>query len=146
MYFIFEATLAVTSCLRWLDEDSRYQLFLAGLVSAISLHLFSALILILGTLLQHRALLIPWLITDMMIILLMGSIFVGWTFLSFFVDLLVAIMFPIIAGTVLGIWIYSWRNVQDLFTIYGLRCRIMKQEVHIQEERRQAYSAVPKRR
>lgn len=137
-----QATSAVISLLDWLAEDSRYQLVLAGLVSAITLHLFSALLLILGAMLQHRALLLPWLITDILILIVMASIFIGWTFLSFFVDLLVAIMFPIIGGTVLGFWIYSWRNVQDLFNIYGLRCRILKQDE--QEERRQTYSLVPK--
>ena len=120
---MFQATVGARSCLHWLSEESRYKLVLSGLVSGVIVHLVSSLLLILGTMIENRPLFIPWLITDMVIIIIMATIFVGWTFLSFFVDLLVAIVFPILGGTILGLWIYSWRNVQDYYVISGLRCR-----------------------
>ena len=72
---------------------------------------------------ENRSLLIPWLITDLVIVIIMAVIFISWTFLSFYVDILIVIIFPILAGTLLGLWIYSWRNVQDYYVISGLRCR-----------------------
>jgi len=124
-----QATVGARSCLYWLSEESRYKLVLSGLVSGVIIHLIASLLLILGTMIENRPLFIPWLITDMAIIIIMASIFVGWTFLSFFVDLLVAIIFPILGGTILGLWIYSWRNVQDLYIIHGISNRFLKQEV-----------------
>ena len=46
--------------------------------------------------------------------------FVSWTFLSFFVDLLVAVIFPVIAGLFLGLWIFLWRGVSHQIQIYDL--------------------------
>ena len=45
--------------------------------------------------------------------------FVTWAFLSFFVHVLVAIVFPILAGSVLGLHIYLWRNVKDVYFRYA---------------------------
>ena len=63
----------------------------------------------------------PWLtgfnLQDMFTIILMGLMFVAWAFLSFFVHILVAIFFPVVAGGLLGLWIYMWRNTRDLFQV-----------------------------
>ena len=40
-------------------------------------------------------------------------------FLSFFVHVLLAILFPVIAGAILGLYIYLWRNVKDVFEMCG---------------------------
>ena len=45
-------------------------------------------------------------------ILVMGCVFVFWAFFSFFVHMLVAVLFPVVAGLVLGFWVYMWRWVQ----------------------------------
>ncbi len=92
------------------------RILLAGLVSAAALHLLSTLLLLLGSMLYKRCLLVPWLITDLIIILSMGLVFTSWTFLSFFVDLLIAIVFPVIAGLVMGFWILLWRNTQFMYS------------------------------
>ena len=44
-------------------------------------------------------------------ILVMGLVFVFWAFFSFFVHMLVAVLFPVVAGLVLGFWVYMWRSV-----------------------------------
>ena len=41
--------------------------------------------------------------------------------MSFFVDLLVAIVFPVLAGLLLGLWIYLWRKVHSIFIKQGIR-------------------------
>ena len=51
--------------------------------------------------------------------------------LSFFVDLLVAIVFPVLAGLLLGFWIYLWRKVHSIFIKQG---RKKKEDVVIQKE------------
>jgi hypothetical protein len=55
----------------------------------------------------------------MFTIVVMTLVFVAWAFLSFFVHILVAIFFPVVSGALLGIWIYMWRNTQDLFQVCG---------------------------
>jgi len=44
-------------------------------------------------------------------IILMTTIFTCWTFIAFFIDLLMAIMFPLIAGLMLGLSIVMWKEV-----------------------------------
>ena len=39
--------------------------------------------------------------------------------MSFFVGLLVAIVFPFVSGLLLGLWICSWRQVKFIFIILG---------------------------
>ncbi len=55
----------------------------------------------------------------MLTILLVGLAFVFWAFFSFFVHVLVAVFFPVAAGLLLGLWIYLWRNVKELFHLLG---------------------------
>lgn len=70
---------------------------------------------------RKRLLLLPWLTLDMFFIVLTTGLFVSWAFLSFFVHILVAIFFPVVSGGLLGLWIYSWRNVREWFIICGQR-------------------------
>ena len=55
----------------------------------------------------------------MFFIVLTTLLFISWAFLSFFVHILVAIFFPVVSGAVLGLWIYSWRNVREHFIVCG---------------------------
>ena len=55
--------------------------------------------------------------------------FVTWAFLSFFVHVLVAIIFPILAGAVLGLHIYLWRNVKDVYFLYAEEAKALKKHV-----------------
>ena len=55
--------------------------------------------------------------------------FVTWAFLSFFVHVLVAIIFPILAGSVLGLHIYLWRNVKDVYYRYADQARAAKKQM-----------------
>jgi hypothetical protein len=86
-------TQSVWRGLDWLDGHHTY--FLCGVVAASATHLVSTLLLLLGTMLRKRALLLPWLLTDLVVLALMVTIFLSWTFLSFFVDLLIAIGKPL---------------------------------------------------
>ena len=110
--------VAVTqSVWQWLDwMDVHHQFMLSSLILASSIHLLSTLILILGTMILKRSLLLPWIITDLIIIIIMVFLFISWTFLSFFVDLLIAIVFPVMAGLLLGLWIVLWRNTVRLYS------------------------------
>merc|ERR1712020_496913 len=70
---------------------------------------------------KQRLLFLPWLTLDMIYIILTTALFVSWAFLSFFVHILVAIFFPVVSGGLLGLWIYSWRNVREHFIVCGQR-------------------------
>ncbi len=84
-----EVTQSVWRGLDWVDLHHNY--FLGGLVAASATHLLSSLLLLLGIMLQKQQLLLPWLVTDIVVLTMMVVLFLSWTFLSFFVDLLIAI-------------------------------------------------------
>ena len=113
-YFAFFVLLQVTQtighCFHWLDVH--HEPLLGGLLLSWVLHLLFSLLLLLGAMLHRRALLVPWLCSHMILLVVMVVTFVSWTFLSFFVDLLVAVIFPVGAGLFLGLWIFLWRGVR----------------------------------
>ena len=47
----------------------------------------------------------------MFIIVTMTTLFTLWTFITFFIDLLVSVVFPVMSGLVLGLSILAWRLV-----------------------------------
>ena len=116
---LFQVTKAVWKVASWLDGNHR--VILSSIIGASMVHNLFSLILLLGALLHKRGLLIPWMVSKMFIIMLMIISFTCWTFMSFFVDLLVAIVFPVLAGLLLGLWIYLWRKVHSIFIKQGMR-------------------------
>ena len=110
-----------SSALRLISQVSEHHaLFLIILIAYASLHIFNSLLLVMGALLEKRLLLIPWLVQDMLTILMVGLVFVFWAFFSFFVHVLVAVLFPVMSGLLLGFWIYMWRNVKEFFHNLGV--------------------------
>jgi len=67
----------------------------------------------------RRQFMLPWLCFDFLTISIITLTFVTWAFLSFFVHILLAILFPVIAGAILGLYIYLWRNVREVYEMYG---------------------------
>jgi len=68
---------------------------------------------------SRRLFMLPWLCFDFLTLSIITLTFITWAFLSFFVHVLLAILFPVIAGGILGLYIYLWRNVRDVFEMYG---------------------------
>jgi len=99
--------------------DTNHRMILSVVIGCTVVHLLFSFMLVLGAILFKRSLLIPWMVSDMIIIILMVFTFTCWTFMSFFVDLLVAIVFPVVGGLVLGFWIYLWRRVNSIFIQLG---------------------------
>ena len=104
-----EVTQHVWRGFSWLDVH--HELVLGVVIICWVLHLLFSLLLLLGAMLHRRPLLLPWLCSQMILLVFMVVTFTSWTFLSFFVDLLVAIVFPVVAGLVLGLWVLMWRGV-----------------------------------
>ena len=92
-------------------------------ITVSGIHAFTGLLLVIGACLpptpKQRLVFLPWLTLDMFFIVLTTALFVSWAFLSFFVHILVAIFFPVVSGALLGLWIYSWRNVREHFIVCG---------------------------
>ena len=105
---------AVWRFLDWLDRNNKK--VLGTLMMTAILNLVFSSMLIFGTFLYRRTLLIPWMIFHMFSIILMVFTFTFWTFFSFFISLLLAIVFPVMAGLLLGLWIVMWREVYHFFT------------------------------
>ena len=96
--------------------DRNHKEVLAILMVTSVVHFIVSFLLIVGTFLYRQNLIIPWIISHMLSIILMVISFTCWTFFSFFIDLLLAIVFPVLAGLVLGLWIVMWREVYYFFT------------------------------
>eukprot|EP00095_Tigriopus_kingsejongensis_P010900 maker-scaffold348_size200312-snap-gene-0.27 protein:Tk10900 transcript:maker-scaffold348_size200312-snap-gene-0.27-mRNA-1 annotation:"GL10847" len=109
-----------SSALRLLSMVSEHHaLFLIILIAFCALHIFNSLLLVMGSLLEKRLLLIPWMIQDMLIIITITLVFIFWAFFSFFVHVLIAVLFPVVSGLLLGFWFYLWRNVKEFFHFLG---------------------------
>lgn len=104
---------SIQSFLDWLHR-SHNLLLLIVLFSAV-IHLVTTCMLITATFVKHRRLLVPWLVTDLLVVLLLATVFITITFISFFIDLMIAIVFPIMGGLLLGVWIVLWRNAFTYF-------------------------------
>ena len=126
---LLQVTKAVWKVCSWVDGNHR--VILSTVICFSMVHNLFSLILLLGALIQKRSFFIPWLVSEMFIIMLMIISFTCWTFMSFFIDLLLAIVFPVIAGLVLGLWIYLWRKVHAIFTLLG---RHQKEKVVIMKQ------------
>merc|ERR1711874_293734 len=96
-----EVTDIVLSYTELLHLHHRPVLF--GVIGGVSLHLLLSLL--------------PWIISDMILIIFLFIIFAAWSFLSFFVGLLAAILFPFLGGLVLGVKIMMWRQVRSLYIL-----------------------------
>ena len=103
----------VLSYMELLNVQHRPVLF--GVIGGVTLHLLLSLLLLLGAMIYKHLLILPWMISDMIIIILLFIIFAAWSFLSFFVGLLAAILFPFLGGLVLGVKIMMWRQVSSLY-------------------------------
>jgi len=91
--------------------ETQPSLLLSLLALATLSHLAASVLLFLGVRLARRKFLLPWLVTHMVIVIIMTTIFTVWTFITFFIDLLVSVVFPVLSGLVLGLSILAWRLV-----------------------------------
>ena len=88
-----------------------------AIIAGVVLHLLLSLLLLLGAMLHKPFLLVPWMVSDMILITILFIIFSAWSFLSFFIGVLAAILFPFLGGLVLGVKIILWRQVRSLYII-----------------------------
>jgi len=110
-----EVTGIVVSYLSLLQSNQTPALM--AVIAGVVLHLLLSLLLLLGAMLHKPLLLVPWMVSDMIIITILFIIFSAWSFLSFFIGVLAAILFPFLGGLVLGLKIILWRQVRNLYTI-----------------------------
>ena len=116
---MLQVTQALWQIFSWTDKN--HELLLGVFIISWVLHLLFSLLLLLGAMLHRRPLLLPWLCSQMLLLVLMVITFTSWTFLSFFVDLLVAIVFPVVAGLVLGLWVLVWRGVRAHYVLLATK-------------------------
>ena len=92
--------------------------FLSGVIGGVSLYLLFS-ILLLGAMIYkiYKHLILPWMILDMIVIIILFLMFGVWSFLSFFVGLLAAILSPFLGGLILGLKIIMWRQVRSLYRV-----------------------------
>ena len=79
------------------------------------LHLTASALLYCSVSPVRTKLFLPWLLSHLVIIATMTTVFICWTFITFFIDLLVSVVFPVISGLVLGLSILAWRLVLASF-------------------------------
>ena len=76
---------------------------LSGVIAGVSLHLIFS-ILLLGAMIYkiYKYLILPWMMLDMIVIIILLSIFGAGSFLSFSHSRLAAILSPFLVGLILG--------------------------------------------
>ena len=111
-------TRVVWGSVAWLDRH--HESLLGSILLSWLIHLTFSFLLIAGAVRHRRDLFLPWLCSDMVILVLMVATFTFTCFLSFFVDLLVAIVFPVVAGLVLGVWSLLWHRVRAAYLAMGV--------------------------
>ena len=111
-------TRVVWGSVAWLD--THHEFLLGSILLSWMVHLTFSFLLIAGAVKHRRDLFLPWLCSDMVILVLMVATFTFTCFLSFFVDLLVAIVFPVVAGLVLGVWSLLWHRVRAAYLAMGV--------------------------
>ena len=114
----FQVTRVVWGSVAWLDRH--HESLLGSILLSWLLHLTFSFLLLAGAVRHRRDLFLPWLCSDMVILVLMVATFTFTCFLSFFVDLLVAIVFPVVAGLVLGVWSLLWHRVRAAYLAMGV--------------------------
>ena len=112
--YIFQITKTLIS---WINSLSSHTSPLPSLCLTFTIfHLIFSVLLSVSVVLQQRKLILPWLVSHSIIILLKIIIFSLSTFVTFFIDLLVFIVFPVITGVVLGISLLMWRLMLRAYT------------------------------
>lgn len=102
-------TQAVAKLINWVDWNHREVLAILMIITVF--HFIVSVMLILSSVFYKKILIIPWLVSHMVNMIIMIITFTCWTFIAFFIDLLMAIIFPLLAGLVIGLWIVMWREV-----------------------------------
>jgi len=110
------ATRKVSSILTWISNFST--LVNSIFILATCLHIIFSCLLYLGSKPSKPKLRIPWLVTHMIIIIITTITFICWTFITFFIDLLVTIVFPVLSGLILGVSILLWRLIYNIHNNY----------------------------
>ena len=116
----------VLSCMELLHLQ--YRPVLSGVIGGVSLYLLFS-ILLLGAMIYkiYKHLILPWMILDMIVIIILFLIFGVWSFLSFSVGLLAAILFPFLGGLILGLKIIMWRQVRSLYRVLPITVVSLRQ-------------------
>ena len=91
---------------------------LSGVIAGVSLHLLFS-ILLLGTMIYkiYKHLILPWMILDMIVIIILLPIFGVGSFLSFSQSRLAAILSPFLGGLIVGLKIIMWRYVWSFYRV-----------------------------
>ena len=116
---LLQVTQGVWKCLNWVDKH--HKLLISGVIGWAAVYLVSSFMLVFGAVFRVWCLFLPWMVSNLVMIICMVVISICWTFLSFFVNLLIAIVFPVLGGLVLGVWIYLWRRVCSIFILVKRR-------------------------
>merc|ERR1712130_877672 len=99
----------VISSLGTLSENNN--LVLSSILIFSAAHFSFSILLIIGSHLNKRKLFLPWIGAQSLIIIIKTIIFSFCTFIMFFIDVLVFVVFPIVSGIILGISLLLMRLI-----------------------------------
>ena len=95
--------------LEWIDRN--YLTVLVLLIIQYLIRLFFSILMIIGLVEHRKGFFLPWIISQLFIILVTLISFILLIFLSFFVHLTLLVVFPIISGLLLGLMLSMWWEV-----------------------------------
>ena len=128
--WILQVTQAVWSVLNWMDRNHLF--VVSFFITSAGIHFILTIIMMIGIVTDRRILIIPWMISQLLMIILMTIVFITCIFFSFFIHLLVAVVFPIGAGIVLGLTMSCWKKVYC--TNFSIKWKTLFQEIRASAE------------
>merc|ERR1712025_5270 len=82
-----------------------------------SVHLICSIRMLVGARQCNRRMMLPWLLLEGIITSCLVVFFICFTFLTFFIDLYIVVIFPVLAGLILGLRLCSFRIVFQHFKL-----------------------------
>lgn len=117
---IREQSSLIESSISWLASNFSLILIFVFLVSI--MYLFSCIVLTFAVITSRRRMFLFWLICHMVNLIIKIICFSCLTFMFFLIDLLIAVIFPLIAGMFLGLSFIIWRTVCHYYNNLAFSC------------------------
>ena len=105
----FQALLVAWRFLDWIDRH--HETVLVLIIVKYVIHLGFSILMMIGLVKQRKSFFLPWIISQIFMILITLISFIILIYLSFFVHITLSIVFPIISGLVLGLLLSMWLEV-----------------------------------
>ena len=116
-FLCVQSVLYVKTILDFVQNHEKI-IFSSSFIVAIT-HFINTFLMVLGRILSRQSLFLPWMVTQVIFIILDLGVFLSWTFFSMFVEFLATLIFPPVSALILGFLLLNWRAIHKVFKRMG---------------------------